>query len=116
MSKKTLAWLAALLAVLAGGGVVAITVLPDDTGPAPAAKTLTVAVDGLDAGRADDRSIAVPKAVVDQVAPRLEDDLREPPPATSPSELAAIAEAEDANRATTDELPTAGATAGFEGC
>jgi hypothetical protein len=77
---------------------------------------VTVPVDGLDAGTADDRKITVPAKVVAQVAPRLEDDLRVTPANTPEKTAAAIVKAEAENRRATKALPVAGATAGFAGC
>jgi len=111
--RKLFAWLTAILAVLAGGGTLVVTLTSDDQVP-PA--TVTVPVDGLDAGTADDRQITVPQKTVEQIAPALEDSLREPPAATPTEQLDAITRAADENRATTTALPTAGATAGFAGC
>jgi hypothetical protein len=78
--------------------------------------TLTVKVDGLDAGRAPDRTVKVPAAVVQQVAPTAEDQLREPPAATPDAQLEDAAKAADEIRRTQEALPTAGATAGLQGC
>lgn len=78
--------------------------------------TITVPVDGLDAGKAPDRDVVVPKATVDIVAPRLESDLKAPPPGTPKTDLASVKKAEVKNAQTTTALPTAGATAGFAGC
>lgn len=104
----------AILAVLIGGGVAVVTVIPDD-GTTPA--TLTVDVDGLDAGKAPDRTIEVPKTVVQAVAPALEDQLQNEAPAGAPAGDLAAAEKQAADIAETQlPLPTAGATAGFAGC
>lgn len=107
---KVFAAIAALIAAIAG---VAIAVVPgNDNSPA----TITINVDGLDAGRAPDRTITAPAAVVAQIAPRLESDLNAPPPGTPPQQLADATAAEQQIKATQPALPTAGATAGFEGC
>jgi hypothetical protein len=55
VSRKSLAALAAFLAVLAGGGTLVLTADPDDEGVAPA--TITVPVDGPDADRKPDDKI-----------------------------------------------------------
>ena len=114
-SKGALARLLAILAVLAGGGVAVVSLTPDDHNTPPA--TLTVHVDGLDAGKAPDRTIEVPKATVDKVAPVVEDQLAGEQPAASPAQDLAAAKDQAAHiAATQDPLPTAGATAGFQGC
>lgn len=79
-------------------------------------ETLTVKVDGLDAGSAPDRTVKVPTAVVQQVAPTAEDQLRQPPAATPDGQLEDAQKAADEIRRTQEPLPTAGATAGFAGC
>lgn len=106
----------AVLALLAGGGAVVVTVVPNGGSPVPPAM-ITVPVDGLDAGKAPDRSIEVPKGVVQQVAPVLESGLQgESPAGAPPADLAAAAkQAADIAR-TQLPLPTAGATLGYEGC
>lgn len=115
LPKSALARLAAVIALIAGGGAVVITLTPDDHHVPPV--TLTVPVDGLDAGNAPDRTIEVPKAVVQAVAPRLEDNLQgEQPPAAPADQLQAAKNAADAIAKTQLPLPTAGATAGFTGC
>lgn len=114
-SRKTLAAIAALLAVLAGGGTLAVTLTPDDQSAAPPA-AVTVHVDGLDPGKAPDRSVTVPAAAVQQAAPTIEDNLNAPPAAAPQSELDDAANAADEIRAAQPALPTAGATAGFAGC
>lgn len=83
--------------------------------PVPA--TLTVAVDGLDAGKTPDRTVTVPKAVVLQAAPKVEDNLQgETPPGTPNAELEDAQQAADHIAATQTPLSTAGATQGFAGC
>lgn len=77
---------------------------------------VTVPVDGLDAGKADDRSIKVPAAAIVQAAPKLESDLQAAPPGTSPVELAAAKRSADRVARTQPALSTAGASAGFAGC
>lgn len=79
-------------------------------------ETLTVNVDGLDAGRAPDRTVKVPTAVMQQAAPTAEDQLRKPPAATPDEQLQEAQKAADVIRRTQEPLPTAGATAGFAGC
>lgn len=109
VSRKSLAALAAFIAVLAGGGTLVLTADPDDKGAAPA--TVTVSVDGLDAGAAPDRTLEVPKAAVKQAAAVVEDGLRSEADAT-PGDLAEHSEIAREQ----DALSTAGATQGFEGC
>ncbi len=61
MNRKTLAAIAAFLAVLAGGGTIAVTLQPDDPTAPPA--TITTKVDGPDADRkADDTIVLAPAA------------------------------------------------------
>lgn len=113
---------AALLALIAAVLGITGTVVLTDEGTTPPAKapsaTITTPVDGLDAGAAPDpgRVVEAPRAIVEQIAPRLEDDLNHPPPGTAPQQLEDVANAEQANRANLEALPTAGATAGFAGC
>ncbi len=131
MSKKTLAWLATILAVLAGGGTVALTVLPDNESEPP--QTVTVHVDTLDGSPDNDKAIVVPQAAVDQAADALSGDvpastpldsddadhtgLIDETPAAAPAvDLANNASAQRENRATTEALPTAGASGGVPGC
>lgn len=79
--------------------------------------TLTVPVDGLDAGKTPDRTIKVPKPVVAATDVRLEDKLADETPAGAPAPLLADAKAAaDRIAATKKPLPTAGATSGFAGC
>ncbi len=101
----TLVVLAAIAIALAIGYAVA----PDDK-PAPPA-TITVPLDGLDAGKAPDRSIEVPAVAVQQAAAVVHDDLASESGAT-PEALAQEADI----AATQKPLATAGATAGFAGC
>jgi hypothetical protein len=112
--KRAVVAIAALLAVLAGGGAVIVTITSDDERVAPA--TITVPVDGLDAGKKPDRVVEVPAAAVKQAAPTIEDNLNAPPAATSADELAAANQAAAKIAQTQQPLPTAGATAGFAGC
>lgn len=105
----------ALFAVVALAAiVVALTTGGEDKDQGPA--VVNVPVDGLDAGKADDRTITVPKAVIAQAAPRLEDNLKSAPPGTPQATLDRAADAEKRIAATQAPLPTAGATAGFKGC
>jgi hypothetical protein len=105
------------IAGLAGVALVVIAVLLTHDGSEPKAPAaVTVPVDGLDAGKAPDRTIVVPKATVAITAPRLESDLQAPPPGTPPTQLQAVKRAEQKNVQTTTALPTAGATSGFAGC
>ena len=104
-----------LLLVVGAAAAVALLVNGHHVKHEPPA-ALTVPVDGLDAGTKDDRTIVVPKAAVDQAAPDLESNLREPPANVPAQQITAIQQAEQRNRATTKALPTAGATAGFQGC
>lgn len=79
--------------------------------------TLTVPVDGLDAGKTPDRTIKVPKPVVAATDVRLEDKLADETPTGAPAPLLADAKAAaDRIAATKKPLPTAGATSGFAGC
>lgn len=79
--------------------------------------TLTVPVDGLDAGKAPDRSVEVPKSVVTSVAPKLEDELRNETPVAAPLALLDNAKAAaDKIAQTKPALSVAGATGGFDGC
>lgn len=111
--KRALVALLTLLAVLAGGGTILITADDGHTPP----QTLTIPVDGLDAGDNADRTVEVPKTAVDAAAPRLENDLRdEAPPAVATGDLADAAAAIADIVSTQLPLPTAGATAGFAGC
>jgi hypothetical protein len=109
-SRKIVAALVALAAAIAG---VTIAVVPGDDGT----PTITVTVDGLDAGRTPDRKITAPAAIVAKTAPVLEDQLRdEAPAAATPEQLRAARAAAAAIARTQKPLPTAGATAGFPGC
>ena len=112
--KRLLAALVELIAALAGGGALIITAAPDNHGTPPA--TLTVHVDGLDAGKTPDRTITVPQAAIEKVAPTLEDNLNTAPATTPAGELDAARNAAEKIKATQLPLPTAGATAGFQGC
>jgi hypothetical protein len=107
-----------VLTLIIVGATIALVALIHDgrVQKAPPSATLTVPVDGLDPGQADDHLVVVPKAAVDQAAPRLEDDLHTPPPAVPTQQLQAVKQAEAKARATLPALPTAGATAGFAGC
>lgn len=101
-----------ILAALAAYLVIAST--GDEQKPSA---TLTVPVDGLDAGKAPDRSVEVPKAVVTSVAPKLEDELRNETPVAAPLALLDNAKAAaDKIAKTKPPLAVAGATAGFDGC
>lgn len=113
MSKRAVRAAIGLLVIAA---LAAIVVILTHGGEEKAPATVTVPVDGLDAGKAPDRQIEVPKATVAIVAPRLESDLQVPPPGTPTTDLAAVKRAEQKNVQTTTALPTAGATAGFAGC
>jgi N-acetylmuramoyl-L-alanine amidase-like protein len=105
------AWVA--VAVVAAFGLGTIVAPTEKQAPDP---TVTVPVDGLDPGRAPDRTVQVPRKIVQDVAPTVEDQLRTPPPATPQGTLQDAQKAADENRRTTTPLPTAGATAGFQGC
>lgn len=106
-----------VIGVLAAVAVIAIVVILTSGGEEhPSAAVVTVPVDGLDAGKAPDRTVVVPKATVAITAPRLESDLQAPPPGTPQATLQAVKRAEQQNVQTTTALPTAGATAGFAGC
>lgn len=96
--------------------VAIVVTLTHDGDEGTKAAVVTVPVDGLDAGKAPDRTVLVPKATVAIVAPRLESDLQAPPPGTPPAQLQAVKRAEQKNVQATTALPTAGATAGFAGC
>lgn len=111
--KVRTAIIAALVAVLATFGVV--VVVPDDNAPPPAAPVVTTAVDGLDAGKQVDQVVTVPKAVVDQAAPTVEDGLLDET-ANTPGVDRPDAVNEAARANAPPALPTAGATAGFAGC
>ncbi len=112
--KRALAAIAVLLAILAGG-IIAVTVDPNDG--APSTPPVTFKVDGLDAGKATDTVVTVPAPVVAATAPKLEDDLQNEAPAAAPVDaLQAARDAAAEVAATLAPLPTAGATAGFEGC
>ncbi len=99
-----------------------LTVVDTSQPPAPqtsraAPATVTVPVDGLDAGKAPDRTITAPKAAVTAAARGVHDDLAdETPGGASAEQLRGAARAAEKNRAATTALPTAGATAGFPGC
>jgi hypothetical protein len=131
MNRKTLAAVAAFLAVLVGGGTIVVTLQPDDTAAPPA--TVTTKVDTLDRSPDKDKAIVVPKAVAEQAAAALSGEVDPVGPATSAdadhtslrdetpedtpaSALETNAEALQENRATTDALPTAGASGGVPGC
>jgi hypothetical protein len=89
----------------------------DDHPDKPTAVTVTVTVDGLDAGKAPDRTVEVPAAVIKQAAPKVHDQLADETPAGVPArELDAAAIAEQKIADTQDPLPTGGATQGFAGC
>lgn len=102
----------ALIAVSAFG--LGTTLAPDEKDKP--AKTLTVHVDGLDAGKVPDRKVEVPAAAVQQAAPTIESQLNAPPAATPDAQLQDAQQAADKLRATQEPLPVAGATAGFQGC
>lgn len=114
MSKSMVRAGIAGLVIVALGVIVVLLTSGGEKAKAPAA--VTVPVDGLDAGKAPDRTIVVPKATVAITALRLEADLQAPPPGTPPADLSAVKRAEQKNVQTTTALPTAGATAGFAGC
>lgn len=105
--------LAVIIAVSAFG--VGLAVAPEDHPPKPDA-TLTVPVDGLDAGSAPDRKVEVPRTLVNEIAPKVEDQLNAPPAATPNSQLQGAQDAAHAIRRSQAPLPTAGASAGFKGC
>jgi hypothetical protein len=105
-----------VLVAVAVAVVVVFAISPGNDNPKKPAATLTVPVDGLDAGKAPDRSVKVPVAAVKQAAPTIEDQLNVPPAATPDAQLQAAQEAADRVRRTQAPLPTAGATAGFQGC
>ena len=102
----------AIIAVAAFALGIAVAPNPKDK----PAETLTVSVDGLDAGKAPDRTIEVPATAVAQAAPTIETQLNAPPAATPEAQLDAAQEAAAEIRDTQKPLPTAGATAGFAGC
>jgi hypothetical protein len=110
---RTFAGAATAIGLVAAFGI-GVAVAPDDK---PALdKTLTVHVDGLDANAKPDRTVEVPRAVVNQAAPTVEDQLNIPPAATPQSQLEAAQDAANAIRGSQAPLPTAGASAGFKGC
>jgi len=128
---RTLGWLAALIAVLAV--VVAAAVLVTDDGPAPPASTVTTKVDTLDGSPDKDKTLVVPRVAVDQAADALSGDVSaslpldaadadhtgqrdETLPGAADAQLDANAGAQAENRATTEALPTAGASGGVPGC
>lgn len=109
---RPIVWIVVVAAIVVG---LVFAVSPGNDNP-KRPETLTVKVDGLDAGNAPDRTVKVPTAVVQQVAPTAEDQLREPPAATPNGQLKDAEKAADVIRRTQEPLPTAGATAGFAGC
>jgi len=118
MSRRSLA-LSAALVLGAGllGGIVGSSVDDDGGGGASGPSAiLTVPVDGLDAGKADDRSVEVPRVAVEQAAPKLERDLQSAPPGTPQDQLDAARRSADLVARTQSPLPVAGASAGFDGC
>lgn len=107
----------AAVAIAAIVGVVALT-----SGPS-APQVITVPVNQPGNGQAPAAapdSITVPKQAVQDTAPALEDQLRNetPPEAqkSAPSQLDDLQNTVDDVRANSPPLPTAGATAGFDGC
>jgi hypothetical protein len=91
-----------------------VTVAPDQKDEPPT--TLEVPVDGLDKGTAPDAKIEVPVQAVQQAAPTVEDQLKDPPAATPDAQIEDAQKAANEIRKTQAPLPTAGATAGFQGC
>lgn len=131
LPKSAFARIAAILAVLVGGGLVIVTVAPDDQAVPPA--IVTIPVDGLDAGNAPDRTLTVPKVAVDRAADALSGDVpssaplsaddadhtdsrHETPAAAPAAELEDNAAKLEENKQTTEALPTAGASGGVPGC
>lgn len=128
--RGTIAAILAVLAVLVGGGTLMLTA---DDGTSPP-QTVTVEVDTLDGSPDKDKTITVPKVAVDQAEDALtgesaktipEVDVAsadhtgaadETPAGVPDTVLEANATALAENRATTDALPTAGASGGFAGC
>lgn len=116
MKPDVLKILIGLLVAVAVAVVLVMVLSPGSDNPKPASAVLTVPVDGLDPGKAPDRTVKVPAAVVRQIAPVVEDQLRVPPAATPNVELEAAQKAAEQIRRTQRPIPTAGATAGFQGC
>lgn len=120
ISKRTLGVLAALLAVIAGGGVLIIDPVDDRVVPA----TVTVNVDTLDRSPDKDKTITVPQTAVAQAADGLAElgDASGPPandetPTNVPELLLEDnTQQQQQNRRETDALPTAGASGGVPGC
>ncbi len=124
--KRTLGVLAALLAVIAGGGTILITADPENPAVPPA--TITTKVDTLDGSPDKDKTITVPAAAVKEAAEALTGGpvgldsadhtaaRDETPPDATASELAENAAQAQENRHTTEALPTAGASGNAPGC
>lgn len=109
---RPIVWIVVVAAIVVG---LVFAISPGNDNPKKP-ETLTVKVDGLDADNAPDRTVKVPTAVVQQVAPTAEDQLRQPPAATPGEQLQEAEKAAAVIRRTQESLPTAGATAGFVGC
>jgi hypothetical protein len=124
--------IAVVILIVIAGGVGGYTALNDDDGE-NAAATVKVAVDTLDGSPDKDKTIVVPKVAVEQAAAALSGDVPdaapldsddadhtglvdETPPSASRADLADNAEEQKKNRATTEALPTAGASGGVPGC
>jgi hypothetical protein len=106
--------LAAVLAILAVLGIT-VTVADNDNNGVP--NTVTVHVDSGDPGKAADKTVEVPKPVVQKAAETTDhENLRTPGPAVPQDQLDQAERKADQIRETTLPLPTGGATAGFAGC
>lgn len=106
----------ACIAVLIGGGTLAIVVDPDGDGPAPA-HTITFTVNTQAGDGAPATTLEVPAPLAREAARVTEDGLKdETPPGTSAADLREAALQQEDIAATLPPLPTAGASAGFQGC
>lgn len=100
----------ALIAAIFAAGL-AITFTHDDSGT-----SLTVTVNAKPHDGVPTTTVEVPKAAVEQAAPVIESNLKNPPAVTSPAVLDRVQAEADRNRRTTEALPTAGASASVPGC
>jgi hypothetical protein len=115
---RTTKIVSALLAVIVALGTLVTALKTTDENEPSKPATVTITVNEAPNDGAPTVKITVPKQSVKDAATG-NPDLKqhdETPPGTSEKEIAAVKRAADLNRKLTDPLPTAGASAGFQGC
>jgi hypothetical protein len=111
--KRIAALVAAVIVVISA---LVVTLTSNDESGTSGPKTVTVKVNEAPNDGAPTVTVTAPKATVDHLEDTATPLHDETPPGTSAKEIAAVKRAADLNRKLTDPLPTAGASAGFQGC